>query len=66
MRLAAVMPRMGSIRGLFGPLEDCQLCVTTMDYDPVRRIIALFAANFTLINCSYHRLAPKPIRISDP
>ena len=57
VRLAAVVAGSVVIGCVFGPLEDGQLGVAAMNHDPPDRVIALFAADLTSINCA---ITPTP------
>jgi hypothetical protein len=65
MRLAAVVARVGRIRSFFGPFENGQLRIATVDHDPAHRIIAFFATDFTFINCAYQSPASAPFHVSN-
>jgi hypothetical protein len=58
VRLAAVVPCSALISGLLVPLEDCQLCIAAVDNDPPDRVLALFATDFTSVNCVNHSRPP--------
>ena len=52
--LAAVVPCVRRIGGFPCPFEYRQLRIAALDHNPTHRMVALFAANFTSINCIDH------------
>jgi hypothetical protein len=48
---------MRRIGGFLGPFENRQLRIAALNRDPVRWIVALCAANLTLVICPNHRPA---------
>jgi hypothetical protein len=58
VRFTTIVPRVGLIGRFFGPLEDLELRIVTVDYNPPVGFVALLAANLTSINHADHRKPP--------